>query len=57
MKDEKQMAVKSVPHPKLKGKDLVKEQHVKVSSCVSVYVICDRACKNRPCERKKIADF
>ena len=19
--------------------------------------ICDRACKNRPCERKKIADF
>ena len=22
-----------------------------------IYIICDRACKNRPCERKKIADF
>ena len=32
------MAVKSVPHPKLEG-ELVKEQHIKVSSCVSVYVM------------------
>ena len=38
-KDKKQISVKSAPHPKLEGKDLVKEQHVKVSSCVSVYVI------------------
>ena len=33
------MAVKSVPCSKLEGKDLVKEQHFKVSSCASVYVI------------------
>ena len=36
---KKQAAVKVVPHPKLEGKDLVKELHVKVSNCVSVYVI------------------
>ena len=36
---KKQVAVKVVPHPKLEGKDLVKEHHVKVSSCISVYVI------------------
>ena len=33
------ISVKSAPHSKLECKDLVKEQHVKVSSCVSVYVI------------------
>ena len=38
-KDKKQMAVKSVPCSKLEGEDLVKQQHVKVSNCASVYVI------------------
>ena len=38
-KNKKQISVKSVPRPKLEDKDLVKEQHVKVSSCVSVYCI------------------
>ena len=31
---KKQAAVKAVPRAKLEGEDLVKEQHVKVSSCV-----------------------
>ena len=38
-KDKKQVAVTSLSCPKLEGEDFVKEQHVKVSSCVSVYVI------------------
>ena len=44
-KDKKQMAVKSAPRPKLQeGEDLVKELHVKVTSCVSVYVIYSIKC-------------
>ena len=34
MSGKKQAAVKAVPRAKLEGEDLVKEQHVKVSSCV-----------------------
>ena len=33
---KKQAAVKAVPRAKLEGEDLVKEQHAKVSICVSI---------------------
>ena len=40
MSGKKQAAVKAVPRAKLEGKDLVKEQHVKVSSYLMfVYII------------------
>ena len=32
---KKQVAVKAVPRAKLEGEDLVNEQHVKVSSCIT----------------------
>jgi len=33
---KKQAAVKAVPHAKLEGEDLVKEQHVKVNTLYSI---------------------